>query len=137
MKLLLVFASFSFVLFVSCGFLDIAKGEKLSVEIMSSLKKGDWDYIRDNSSKSYRKKNPENKFNDLKKWVNSEFGKIKSYKKILLYTGSDFRIHGENYVTATYLIQGNKGNGEIEIVIIREEGKYKLFRMDFSKKQPQ
>jgi hypothetical protein len=83
---------------------------------------------------TYRKKIPEDKFNDLKKWVNYEFGKFKSYKKNLLYSGSSFTVPGENFITATYQIQCAKGYGEIEIVIIKEEGKFKLYALDFSKK---
>jgi hypothetical protein len=122
------------VLLNSCDYIDINRAEKLSVSIMVSIQRNNWDYIWDNSSVHFKKTYPEYRFNNLKKWVNAEFGKIKVYKKMLLYSGSGIFIPDENYVKVTYDVQYAKGIGQVEMMIIREDGKYKVLKLDFTKK---
>ena len=134
MKYFLIGISFSFVFFSSCGFLDLKKAEDISILALNSIKNNDWDTIWKHASVVYRKKIPKKKFDVLKNWTTNEFGKMKSYKKLLLYSGSDPKVTGQNYVTVTYEINCTKGYGEIEIIIINEKGEYKIYRMDISKK---
>jgi hypothetical protein len=133
MKLILFFFIISATL-ISCKFPDLNKTEDLSKRILDSIQKNEWDIIKENSSVSYWKKMNGVKFDQLKKWFNEEFGKLKNYKKLLLYSGSSFTIPGENYVKISYEISGTRGFGQMYMIFVIENGKLKILKIEFTKK---
>jgi hypothetical protein len=126
-----------FVLFLflaSCKYPDINKAEDLSKKILVSIQNNNWDFVREISSASYKNKLSVQKPDQLKNKVLIEYGKIRSFKKLLLYTGSSFIIPGENYVKISYDVFYTKGNGLIEMIFILENDNLKLMNIDFIKK---
>jgi hypothetical protein len=131
-KNFIYFALFLFL--ASCKYPDINKAEDLSKKILVSIQNNNWDFVREISSASYKNKLSVQKPDQLKNMVLNEYGKIRSFKKLLLYTGSSFIIPGENYVKISYDVIYTKGNGRIEMIFILENDSLKLMNIDFIKK---
>jgi hypothetical protein len=127
---------FTMLALFSCtiSFPDLKKADDYSKKIIMNIQQNDWDSIWENSSRTYRQKISNERFLGLKKWVNSELGKIKKFKRTYFYTGSSFTMQGENYVKIVYEVKFSKGSGIIEIVLVQEDKDFKIHTLEFTKK---
>jgi hypothetical protein len=130
-KILLFFVV---LLIFSCHYPDLKKAEETSNEIIKNIQKDDWNTIWEESSITYQKKITLNRFHRLKMWANNELGKVKSFKKTYSYCGSSITIPGENFVNISYEMKFAKGQGRIDITLIEENNKFRIFKLDFIKK---
>lgn len=122
------------IIFFSCNSPSLSLYKNTSKNILNELSTDDWSNIWEMTSSVFRKEIDYNRMMKLKLWVNEELGNIVDYKMTYFYSGSSFGIADGYYVKSRYDVRFEKGIGEIEMVLVKEDNALKILRIDFFKK---
>ncbi|MCG8572686.1 MAG: hypothetical protein MJB14_21350 [Spirochaetes bacterium] len=113
--------------------MEIPKALKSSEQYIELINQADWKKIWDISAETYKKNYDFTRLLRLKAWIDFEFGPFIEYKLIYFYSGSKIGFFNRGYITTRYEIMSNRGYGEIELQLVKENGEYRLTSLSIYK----
>ena len=137
MKQKILYGYFLFIpalFFMNCSSVNFKEAKDASEDYIRFIQGDEWDLIWENTSLSYQESCNQTKMFRLREWINQELGTIISYEQTYFYLGSKIGFKDNSFVTSRYNINFDKGCGEIEFRLIKENEEFKILALDVIKK---
>jgi hypothetical protein len=122
------------IVLTTCSVPNFALAKKTSLDVMNDLCMEDWECLWSRTSSKYRRDVPYERMKKLQRWVDTELGTVVSYEQTYFYAHNNYGQLGGFFIKSCYDVVFEKGKGEIEMILTKEDDQFKIVHIDFSKK---